>query len=282
MRGRRKRSSYEDSNSWVAYTDLLTTLLTFFIIIAFAGLAHVRSLNASAHQKELRGDLRGRVFDGAMRQSLEGCDIRLGEAETKTDGSGRFDFRDLVLSAERQIQLTVTAEGYNTYEEKIEFRPGTNSITVYLLKSQEESGEGELKVELLEGDAYFELSKAEVKPEALAKLVELGKRFHAELKPDEVIVVQGHTDDLPFKVPGKSNWELSGERAASVCRIFQEPEYGVGIPGKQIIAMGYGEFRPQTAVESDDSTEEANDKRARNRRIEIRKLKGAVFTSNKL
>lgn len=281
MRGRTKKTGNDDSNSWIAYTDLLTTLLTFFVVVAFVGAARVRSLEAAAVDKAMRAELHGRVFDAASRQPLAGYTVRLASAQTRTASDGRFFFSDLDLSAETQPQLIVGGANYETYSEKISLVSGFNSVTIYLLKT-EQTPEGELKVEMLDGDAYFEVSRAEIKPGAMAELTELGKRFRESLLPDEIIVVQGHTDDQPFRLPGKSNWELSGERAAAVCRVFQEAKYGVNISGKQLIAMGYGEFRPQVAVEAFDDPGEAETKRARNRRIEIRKLKGAVFSANKL
>jgi chemotaxis protein MotB len=136
---------------------------------------------------------------------------------------------------------------------------------------------------MLEGDAFFESGRAQIKPEALEKLKELGHNFKLGLQTDEVIVVQGHTDDVQYQNQSKSNWELSGERAAAVCRVFQEPNYGVNISGRQLLALGYGEFRPRAIIDTSDPPDIVKDKRAQNRRIEIRKLKGAeVFARGKL
>lgn len=76
---------------------------------------------------------------------------------------------------------------------------------------------------------------------------------------DQIIQVEGHTDDKPIttsKFP--SNWELSAVRATSVVRLLIEN----GVAASRLTAVGYGENHP---VESND-TEEG---RARNRRVTL-------------
>src|SRR5207248_1064141 len=112
--------------------------------------------------------------------------------------------------------------------------------------------------------------------DAIAMLQQLGKRLKSQLASDEVIAVQGHTDDLSFQVgASKDNWVLSGERAAAAARVLTDSAFGVGIPECQVAIMGFGPSRPVDAVTSSDSREARQLKRARNRRIEFRRLRGA-------
>ena len=57
------------------------------------------------------------------------------------------------------------------------------------------------------------------------------------------IVIEGHTDGNPFTGNSiyPSNWELSAARAAYVLRKFEK----AGIPKKNLVALGYGDSRPQ-------------------------------------
>ena len=59
----------------------------------------------------------------------------------------------------------------------------------------------------------------------------------------EAIVVEGHTDNRPIHT-GRypSNWELSTARAASVVRFLLEQENTRGPP--RYVAIGYGEYHP--------------------------------------
>lgn len=72
-----------------------------------------------------------------------------------------------------------------------------------------------------------------------------------------VIVVSGHTDDVPINtLKYHNNWELSAGRALSVVEYLIEK----GIPPTRIRAIGYGEFRPKSKNTEDKGI---------NRRIEI-------------
>lgn len=75
-----------------------------------------------------------------------------------------------------------------------------------------------------------------------------------------IIVVAGHTDNVPFYDEKLiNNWGLSSARAQSVVNYFVDIK---GIDPKRIRAIGYGENKPKTS----NATEEG---RAKNRRIEV-------------
>ncbi len=61
-------------------------------------------------------------------------------------------------------------------------------------------------------------------------------------KPDFECMVEGHTDNVPYKSNGilLDNWDLSVKRSTSIIRVLQE----LGIPSKQMIAAGRGEYVP--------------------------------------
>ena len=71
--------------------------------------------------------------------------------------------------------------------------------------------------------------------------------------------VDGHTDVRPIRVKFQSNWELSAARAIAVVKFLIKE----GIPAKNLVAAGFGEFQPL----DNRKTQEAYD---RNRRIELK------------
>jgi len=74
------------------------------------------------------------------------------------------------------------------------------------------------------------------------------------------IQVEGHTDDTPIRTERfPSNWELSSARAVSVLHYLEQKG---AAPPRQLVANGYGQYRPLVPNSSD-----AN--RAQNRRVEI-------------
>lgn len=92
--------------------------------------------------------------------------------------------------------------------------------------------------------------------EALVKLAKL-----LESKQDINIIVEGHTDTIPYKPNGNvdDNWDLSAKRATTIVRILQQNSK---ISPIRITASGRGEFLP---IESNNTKEG----RAKNRRTEI-------------
>ncbi|MFT5737494.1 MAG: chemotaxis protein MotB [Maribacter sp.] len=76
-------------------------------------------------------------------------------------------------------------------------------------------------------------------------------------KPDFEFMVEGHTDDVPFRKNGAllDNWDLSVKRATSVVRILQND---FNVDPKRMTAAGRAEFIPLSATE-----------KSRNRRTRI-------------
>lgn len=113
---------------------------------------------------------------------------------------------------------------------------------------------------LLTSPVLFDIGTAELKSEALATLNEIAG-YAREM--DNPITVEGHTDNLPVRSRRyRSNWELSAARAFSVIRYFLDS----GINPERLSALGYGEYRPV-------ATNDTEENRAKNRRIEITLLR---------
>lgn len=90
-------------------------------------------------------------------------------------------------------------------------------------------------------------------------LMKLGKVL--ETQPDVGIMVEGHTDDVPYGGNGnvKDNWDLSVKRATSIVKILMADSK---INPTQLTAAGRSEFLPLDAADSKEA-------RAKNRRTEI-------------
>ena len=76
-------------------------------------------------------------------------------------------------------------------------------------------------------------------------------------KPDFEFMVEGHTDDVPYRKNGSllDNWDLSVKRATSVVRILQND---FNVDPKRMTAAGRAEYIPVSATE-----------KSRNRRTRI-------------
>ena len=91
--------------------------------------------------------------------------------------------------------------------------------------------------------------------EVLAKVAKV-----VNSKPTFECMVEGHTDNVPYKSNGVllDNWDLSVKRSTSIVRVLTE----LGVQPKQLIAAGRGEFVPLV----DNNT---SDNRQTNRRTRI-------------
>ena len=90
-------------------------------------------------------------------------------------------------------------------------------------------------------------------------LMKLGKVLQTQ--PDVAILVEGHTDDVPYGGNGnvKDNWDLSVKRATSIVKLLMENSE---INPTQLTAAGRSEYLPLDSAD----TKEA---KAKNRRTEI-------------
>jgi chemotaxis protein MotB len=114
---------------------------------------------------------------------------------------------------------------------------------------------------LIQGEVLFASGSDELSvpgQHALAQLAApLGSLLAAE--PDQMILVGGHTDDVPIANQRfASNWELSAARATAVARALVV----AGVAPSRVVASGFGPYHPRTPNRSEAD-------RRRNRRIEV-------------
>ena len=109
----------------------------------------------------------------------------------------------------------------------------------------------------LQGGATFDSGQADIKPQLIPVLEEIGFRLKGS---DGDIIIAGHTDNVPiYGGRFETNLKLSIGRAAEVAEFMIDQ---VGISPERISTMGFGEYRPAYT----NDTEEGREK---NRRVEI-------------
>lgn len=231
--GRRREREKRGAPAWMTtYGDMVTLLLTFFVLLYSFSSLDVQKF------KEVIAAFRGTlgVLDGGR---------------TITD-----------VPAVNNAPLDVDAALDRTSKE-------IQQIEELYKQLQGLIGRGELpgSVELIREErglvirfadrTFFDLGKAELRPDARRILKRVGSFLRG--LPNHVRV-EGHTDSLPInteKFP--SNWELSTARATNVIRFLIEEE---GLDPARLSAAGYGEYRPVAS----NATPEG---RARNRRVDL-------------
>jgi len=119
---------------------------------------------------------------------------------------------------------------------------------------------GQLTVSVLD-KILFKSGRADILPAGQAVLEKVARVL---AQTEDMIRVEGHTDNVPVSAALKekyfSNWELSASRAASVVRYFQAGAHK--IEPLRLEAVGFAEYRPVAPNDSDANKQ-------RNRRVEI-------------
>lgn len=111
----------------------------------------------------------------------------------------------------------------------------------------------------LEEKLLFQSGKWDVDPKGQKAIKDLAVVL--EKNTDINIMIEGHTDDVPFKGTGgvNDNWDLSTKRATAIVKIILSNSK---IDPKRLVASGRGEFSP---IDPSKTTEA----RTKNRRTEI-------------
>ncbi len=250
-----KRVIHEDRISherWmVSYADFLTLLLAFFVVMYSVSQVNegkyrvlTKTLTEAFNIPERSinpiqiGDPVTAVMPGVVSDSIE--------SPEQMPGSGHVEEEE-VKATTSEPQLP---EEFRKISQRVEEQFAT-LVDQDLLSVQgnEEWLEIELKSSLLfaSGDARPS-SAAEPIMQAMAEMVR---------DSDLPIRVEGFTDDRPIANDiYPSNWELSSARAASMVKLLTEN----GISPTRLVAVGYGEFQPIAANDSEEG-------RAENRRV---------------
>lgn len=218
----------------VTYSDLVTLILVFFILLFSMSQIDVNKFKSIAESFRDRQIL---DFNPSV-VPLENPPQLIEEQEEMNQENGESD----ESGAELDHLLS-----------EIEAFLDENGLEDAILVNRTERG----VVLVLDEQVLFETGEAEIIGGKNAFLDKVGSMLKAI---PHLVKVEGHTDNRPittFRYP--SNWELSTARASSVIRYLVD-EYQ--IDSTRFIAIGYGETRPVVPNDSPENWE-------KNRRVEI-------------
>jgi len=168
------------------------------------------------------------------------------------------------------INLSNEVKRLNTELDKLTESKAELAETKLRLENRlkDEIAKGELKVEMQDRgvvvtmltEVLFDPGKATIKPDSKKTLEKVAQVINAHQSKNNLIYIEGHTDNVPIKYSGyKSNWELSTTRATEVLHFFVDE---CKINPARISATGYGKYRPVAPNNIAQG-------RAKNRRVEV-------------
>lgn len=244
----RKRKDTGAPKWMVTYSDMVTLILVFFILLF--SMSQIDLVKFEAISESFRDRV---IFDFypspvPMEHPTESTnDMETGEMSNDFEPPTLLDINDQDESGadDKQDNLSNLMEDVETYLEE-------NELGNVITAQRTERG----VVLVLQEKVLFDSAEAEI--------LDSGKPFLSKVgtllaKIPNAVKVEGHTDDRPisnYRYP--SNWELSGARASSVIRFLIEENH---FDEARFSAVGYGDTRP--AVNNSASNW------GKNRRVEI-------------
>lgn len=232
---RKKKASSSEGGGWlVTFSDLMTLLLAFFVL-----LFSMSSINETKYE--------------ALINSIQ-------NALTGTNGPTIFNqFIDQSEDSAAIGDLDINTETDKTKQEQPTMEELKDVVGDYL------SGEGldsEVSIHIIEEgvlldvkeNIFFDLGKSEIKPESIETLARLGNLFS---EFNDSIRVIGHTDNIPINTGQyPSNWELGASRACAIVRYYVRQGFDAG----RFVCTSYGDTKPI-------ATNDTEEGRLQNRRV---------------
>ena len=225
----------------VTYSDLVTLLLTFFVLLmSMANLDPVRFTEASSSLKD--------AFGIHSRPAHVEFAIPILPAPPKTKYT--------------PVQPQLTKKIYQRVKAQIEDLDLGQSVEAI-------NQDAETIILRVNDTVLFKPGESRVSPQAfpiLRKIADMVRPLPISMR------VEGHTDDAVVAgPPGYNNWDLSVARAVSVTRFFEQGEL---LPLDRLAAIGYGDQRPLVL-----NTTEQN--RSKNRRVDfLLRVKSSLGTKS--
>lgn len=237
MRRKHRHEEHENHERWlVSYADFITLLFAFFVVM-YA----ISSVNEGKYR--ILSDSLTSAFRNVTPSSVNPIQVGQPTVTQIVRPASAVEVKPAETAEARKMQLMASdlkgSLGNMIDQGKVRVTHSKRGIAIEINDS-----------------ILFDPARADLQPgsaQVLLAVAEMVKRT------DNLIQVEGHTDNQPIRSPQfASNWELSSARAASVVRLFAE----AGVAPQRMVVLGYSEFRP---VEPNDTPE----RRARNRRVTL-------------
>lgn len=292
---RRKSRIYEemsstedgDDNDWtVTYTDMVTLLMAFFVMLTTMALMDKDHSNKnpdppaqeSQHQPQYQPTPQNPVniaispFDGQGITLIEGghptnIDPKQYGYETAADAGDDTAPAQKPPTTQTRTQPNPTQQNQNaSTSAQTSAVQQANTALAQRLQAlvQQNNLAGQVQVVSGEASVTVRISDRILFQSGKADLEVPGQDLIARLlpmlnQPGQILSIEGHTDNIPISTPiYPSNWELSAARAATVLRQL----IALGLPADHLRAIAYADTKP---VQPNDSS----DHRATNRRVEL-------------
>lgn len=255
---RRTRKSSGSPRWMVTYSDMVTLVLVFFILL-FAmsqiDLVKFESITHSFQSRAVLDFLPSAVPNDDIANDGSGGESGVGTTDEEEDDTEKEEEREVDVDGiiDQLEEWEKKADALARLMENVESFLEAEDLGDVITATRTEEG----VILVLQDSILFDSAEAEILDSGRPFLDEVGGLLKGI---SNYVRVEGHTDNRPistYRYP--SNWELSGARAGSVVRYFIEEH---DIDEDRFLIAGYGDTRP--VVENDGP-----ENWAKNRRVEI-------------
>ena len=231
---RHRKLSVINKDAWMnTYADMVTLILVFFVL-----------LYAMSSMDQGKYKLLVQAFS-SNPQTLERLtqEQKAKNALKTSDGAVQLDeIKD--LSSLYKYLTTYVAK--NDLSRSVQVAKAKNIVRVRFASN-----------------LFFEADQAEIKPDGVKVLSQIGAAL-AEIEPSVAVIrIDGHTAESPPGTDAINDRDLSTERANAVLKYLEAND--IKDPSK-LYAVGFGRYRPVAPNDTETN-------RAKNRRVEILVLK---------
>ncbi|MBM7701186.1 flagellar motor protein MotS [Metabacillus iocasae] len=258
MHRRKKRPLSSDQKWLVTFSDLVTLILVFFILLfSMSQIDNVkfRALAQSLQNRE--------IFEYNQSvipfEYMESSTVKnVGENQNKSSelqDEQKFSPSTELTPKENNVIASTQGESDSLDQILVEVRQYLDEadLTDVIVANRDDRG----VVLVLQEQVLFDTGEAILLPQAYPFLSKIGNLLSGI---PNYVKIEGHTDNRPittYRYP--SNWELSTARASSVIRYFTSEH---NVDPRRFIAVGYGDTRPIVSNTNPNNLQ-------KNRRVEI-------------
>ena len=258
-KGGHHEEEHENEERWlVSFADMMTLLFCLFMVL-FA-ISSVNTSKFEALQRSLKDAFSGAVLDGGHAM------LNAGSDEDKTKQSAvepplpslrpltAINDTSAKSSAEAAAKVKQEEQDFRRLKRRIDKLAKDAGLRGKVNVTIRRRG---LVIQLLTDKVFFSSGDATLHPEADKLVSKIGAIVRDERR--HPVVVEGYTDSQPISNSRfRSNWDLSGARAAAVVNDFAM----TGVLSARMSLQGFGNQIPVAS----NSTAGG---RAKNRRVEV-------------
>ncbi len=207
--------------SWkVAYADFVTAMMAFFMVMWIMGMSDSTRSMVQGYFNDPKGFIKNPPKSRTPFAIPGSPQPRQGKG-----GDSKGESLKAETEAAKKIETSL--------EKAITSDPSLRSLFKNMDMSITEEG---LRIEFMEasGSVFFETGKATIRPDALRLVSKVAPLL---AKAGRALIIEGHTDAMPYAGGGYDNLDLSADRAKAMKHALQAG----GMPTKLFSQVrGYG------------------------------------------